>query len=299
MTPPLLKPGDTVGIAATARKITPYELAHAVETFQSWGLKTVFPANVFKAHNQFSATDEERAADFEELLDNPEVKAIFCARGGYGSVRIVDLVNWDKITHPAKWIIGYSDVTVLQCHIYHNYSIASLHGPMAFNITGEETRRQATESIRQALMEGRLEYSLPEHLLNRAGDARGVLVGGNLSVLFSILDSPSFPDMAGKILFLEDLDEYLYHIDRMMMGLKRAGKLSDLAGLVIGGMTDMKDNTVPFGKAAEEIISDIVKEYNYPVYFNFPAGHIHDNRAIVMGVETVIENNRLEIILAQ
>lgn len=293
--PPYLQKGDTIGITATARKISLEELQTAISIFENWGLKVELAPNLFKIDNQFAGTDAERAADFQYLADKPEIKAIICARGGYGTVRMVDLINWDKFSQNPKWLIGYSDVTVLHNHINKNLNIATLHATMCLGMDTENPDKvEAQNSIQKALFSELPRYELPEHNLNKQGDAKGIFVGGNLSVLYSILGSNSFPDTEGKILFIEDLDEYLYHIDRMMRGLKRAEKLQNIAALVVGGMSDMNDNTVPFGKTAEEIIFDVVKEYHYPVYFNFPAGHIDRNLALPMGINATIENNTLK-----
>lgn len=291
--PPYLKPGDKVGIAATARKISLPDIQYAINTLTEWGFEVVLPEGLYNQYHQLAGTDTERAAILQTLLDNPEIKAVLCARGGYGTVRIVDLLNWEKFTQHPKWIVGYSDITVLHGHINQTLGIASLHATMAFNINAEEERQTAIASLEDALTGKPIVHSLGAHPLNKEGGANGIVVGGNLSVLYSMMGSVSFPDTDGKILFLEDLDEYLYHIDRMMMGLKRAGKLNNLAALVVGGMTDMRDNAIPFGKTAEQIIYDAVKEFNYPLYFGLQAGHIANNLALPMGVEARIEGNSL------
>lgn len=291
--PPFLQPGDTVGIAATARKISREELAYCMETMAAWGLKVKLSPTLFDARNQFAGTDEQRAEGLSALLKDREVKAILCARGGYGTVRIVDMIDWNIVQQNPKWIIGYSDITVLQAHLLQNFGIATIHGTMAFNINEEKERQEAITSLKKVLFGEPVEYALPAHPLNKTGNAGGIITGGNLSVLYSLLGSVSFPDTAGKILFLEDLDEYLYHIDRMMMALKRAGVLKNLAGLVIGGMTEMKDNAIPFGKTAEEIIYEAVREYNYPLYFGLEAGHVKNNLAFPMAVMAELNNNKL------
>lgn len=292
--PPALQKGDKIGITATARKISHEELQTAIQLFESVGLQVVLASNLFAINHQFAGTDQQKADDFNAMLTNPEIKAIVCARGGYGTVRMVDLVNWDLLQQQPKWIIGYSDITVLHSHIHQHLGVATLHAtmPLGMDITNPE-KVEAQNSLCSAIMGTLPQFDMPTHPLNKTGDATGVITGGNLSVVYSLLGSVSFPETDGKILFLEDLDEYLYHIDRMMMGLKRAGKLKNLAALVVGGMSDMRDNAVPFGKTAEEIIADVVAEYNYPVYFNFPAGHIDRNLALPLGIEAKIENNRL------
>ncbi len=283
MTPPYLKPGDKIGIVSTARKISREELQPAVECFQKEGFEIVFGKNLFKELNQFSGTDDERAEDFQWMMDNPEIKAILCARGGYGTVRIIDKLDFTTFIKNPKWICGFSDVTVLHSHIEKNFGIETIHSIMPVQLQKLGGESEAAKTLIKSLKGNVLSYRFPAHELNREGNAEGVLVGGNLSILYSLLGSVSDIDTAGKILFIEDIDEYLYHIDRIMMALKRAGKLDKLKGLVIGGMTDMKDNAVPFGKTAEEIILDSVKEFNYPVCFNFPVGHIDNNCAIYLG----------------
>jgi muramoyltetrapeptide carboxypeptidase len=287
--PPYLKKGDKIGIVATARKISTAEINPAIAVLKSWGLEVVLGNNLFNSDNQFSGTDNERADDLQTLLNDTSVKAIISARGGYGTVRIIDQIDFTTFIKNPKWLIGYSDITVLHSHI-HNMGIETLHATMPINFS---KNAEALESLRKALFGEKIKYEIEAHPLNKKGIAEGELIGGNLSILYSLSGSISDIDTTGKILFLEDLDEYLYHIDRMMMNLKRAGKLSHLAGLVVGGMTDMKDNTIPFGKTAEEIILDAVREYNYPVCFNFPAGHIDKNVALPFGkkVKLVVGDN--------
>lgn len=284
--PDYLKKGDTIGVAATARKVSFQELQPAINLFEKWGLKVKLGKNLFNIHNQFSGTDNERASDLQQLLDDNEVKAIIGARGGYGTMRIIDKIDFTAFKKNPKWITGYSDVTALHSHVIQNYKAAVIHGPMAFNVTHNET---ASESLRKALFGELFDHSFPSHPLNKIGSSEGVLVGGNLSIIYAIVGSKSDINTDGKILFIEDLDEYLYHIDRMMISLKRAGKLDKLKGLVVGGMSDMKDNAIGFGKSVEEIILDAVKEYDYPVCFNFNAGHIEGNNALYLGRKIKLE----------
>ncbi|CAN5231089.1 LD-carboxypeptidase [soil metagenome] len=278
--PLYLQPGDTIAITCPARKMTAAELQPAIAIIENWGYQVLLGQTIGGENHQYSGADKERAADFQKLLDDPQVKAIICARGGYGTIRIIDQLDWTHFRKHPKWIIGYSDVTVLHGHL-HSLAIASLHASMPVNFPTNTP--EALESLMKALAGGPLSYSCTPHEFNRSGDAHGELVGGNLSVLLSMSGSLSDIDTKGKILFLEDLDEYLYHIDRMMMQLQRCGKLEHLAGLVIGGMSDMRDNVIPFGKTAYEIIQERVARYDYPVCFDFPAGHITDNRALIMG----------------
>ncbi|WP_042491680.1 S66 peptidase family protein [Aequorivita sublithincola] len=281
ITPTSLQKGDTVAIVSTARKISKEELQPAIHLLESWGLKAVLGKTIGAEENQFAGNDDLRAADFQQMMDDPKIKAIWCARGGYGTVRIVDKLNFSAFKKHPKWIIGYSDVTVLHSHI-HNFGIETLHAQMCLEI--ENKTKEARESIRKVLFgeDYKIEFQ-QKKLQTSQGIISGELIGGNLSVLYSLIGSASAMKSDGKILFIEDLDEMLYHVDRMMMNLKRSGYLKNLKALIIGGMTQMKDNKVYFGKTAEETIMDLVKEYNYPVIFNFPAGHIVDNRALIMG----------------
>ncbi|MCF8299341.1 MAG: LD-carboxypeptidase [Saprospiraceae bacterium] len=288
-TPPFLKQGDKISIVAPARKINISEIENAIRTFKTWGLKVVLGKNLFNSNNQFAGTDEERKSDFQNMLDDPSVKAIVAARGGYGSVRIIDKLDFSKFRENPKWIIGYSDITVFHSHIHSNFGIETLHAPMPISFSGEEKGIASVKSLRKAIFGEKISFSINNSEFNRNGITKGILCGGNLSMIYGLIGSPSDINTEGKILFLEDLDEYLYHIDRMMMNLKRSGKLYKLAGLVVGGMNDMNDNKIPFGKTAYEIISDIVADYNYPVCFNFPAGHINKNYALILGREVKLE----------
>lgn len=292
--PEYLKKGDTVGILATARKIDLATIEPGIKLLESWGLKVVIGKTIGKEQNQLAGADWQRATDFQEMLDNPTIKAIWAAKGGYGTVRIVDRINFTEFKRKPKWIIGFSDITVLHSHI-NNMDIGTLHAIMA--ISAKTATPEAIESFRKALFGEKLEYHIPTHPFNKKGKAQGELVGGNLSVLYSIQGSKSAVDMKGKILFLEDLDEYLYHIDRMMMNLKRNGSLDGLKGIIIGGMTSMNDNDIPWGKDALEIIEDVVKDLKIPIAYNFPAGHIKDNRALILGKTVTLDVNDKETVL--
>lgn len=277
--PAFLKKGDKIGIIAPARKISKEEIQSAIDIFNAWGLEVVLSKNLFNADNQFSGTENERAEALQIMLNDDSIKAIISARGGYGTIRIIDKIDFTNFKKHPKWIIGYSDITVLHSHI-NNFGIETLHATMPINFT---KNAEATETLRKAIFGEQLNYEVESHPLNRKGKAEAELIGGNLSLIYALTGSVSDIDTKGKILFIEDLDEYLYHIDRMMLNLKRSGKLDHLAGLIIGGMTDMKDNTIPFGKTAEEIITDAVKKYDYPVCFNFPGGHVEKNLALYFG----------------
>jgi muramoyltetrapeptide carboxypeptidase len=283
--PPYLKKGDTIGIVAVARKVEKEHVSSALEIFKNWGLEVKLGNNLYKSADQFAGSDAERASDLQQMLDDDQVKAVISVRGGYGTLRIIDLIDFKKFEKNPKWIIGYSDITVLHSHLLC-LGVASLHATMPVNFMCDA---EATLSLRDSLFGNLPEYVIDGSPLNRSGIAEAELAGGNLSLLYSLKGSISDADTDGKILFIEDLDEYLYHIDRMIISLKRAGKLKNLAGLVVGGMTDMKDNTVPFGKSAQEIIRDAVAEYDFPVCFQFPAGHIDKNMALIMGKKVRLE----------
>lgn len=290
ITPPYLKKGDTIAIVATARKNIDDNLKPAISWLKNWGIEVVIGSTIGLDNNQLAGTDEQRATDFQAQLDNPNIKAIWCVRGGYGTVRMIDLLDFTKFKQSPKWIVGFSDVTVLHSHL-NTMGYESIHGIMPVSSKASE---EAKETLRKALFGEHLEYTVPCENMNRLGTAKGELVGGNLSILYSLFGSPSAIDCSDKILFIEDLDEYLYHIDRMMMNLKRNGCLESLKGIIVGGMTKMNDNEIPWGKNALEIIDDITKNYNIPIIYNFPAGHMADNRALIFGKQVSMEVNDLE-----
>ena len=278
----LLQRGDKIQIVAPARKISLEELQPAITYFQNQGWEVLCSNLLWGQYHQFSGTDDMRAADMQQALDNPDVKAVICARGGYGGMRIIDKLDFSAFKKHPKWLCGYSDTTVFHAHINQVLNLPSLHCTMPINIDADSYHSAALHTMVQALTTGKVHYTIQAAEGNRAGQAQAKIVGGNLSILYAVNGSVSDIDTDGKILFIEDLDEYLYHIDRMMLCLKRSGKLSRLKGLIVGGMSDMHDNTVPFGFDAKEIIMQHVQEYDYPVCFDFPAGHIKDNRAIIM-----------------
>jgi len=283
ITPTYLTRGDRVAIAAPARKISAEELRPAIQLFESWGLEVMLPEHLFDTDHQFAGSDAVRASLMQGVLDDPEIRAVICARGGYGTVRIVDKLDFRAFAQKPKWIVGYSDITVLHSHIHRHLGVATLHATMPIDIA-DCTPHPSTETLHRCLWGEPIAYRWATHPLNRNGKAKGVVVGGNLSILYSLCGSASDIDTNGKILFLEDLDEYLYHIDRMIMNLKRNGHLEGLAGLVVGSLNRMHDNSTPFGSTAEEIIRDAVEEYDYPVCFGLAAGHIGtDNLAMPLG----------------
>ena len=288
ITPPHLQKGDTVAILATARKNLDDNLKPAIDLLKSWGLNVVIGSSIGLDNNQLAGTDEQRAADFQQQLNNPNIKAIWCVKGGYGTVRMIDLLDFTAFKKNPKWIVGFSDVTVLHNHL-NTLGFKSIHGIMP--VTVAKATPEAIETLRIALFGEKLKYEIDPFMMNRPGKATGELVGGNLSILYSLFGSPSAIDCTDKILFIEDLDEYLYHIDRMMINLKRNGCLESIKGIVVGSMTKMKDNDIPWGKNAIEIIEDVTKTYNIPVLYNFPAGHIQDNRALILGDIVTINVN--------
>jgi muramoyltetrapeptide carboxypeptidase len=287
--PVYLKKGDKISILSTARKISSAEIAMAIELAESWGLEVVIGKTINSEFNQFAGDDNLRLNDFQNALNDDSIKAIWCARGGYGTVRIIDEIDFRKFQKKPKWICGFSDVTVLHSHINNMFNVPTLHTFMPLNVNNENKMSEAAESMHKSLFGKKNVYEFATHPLNRLGKIQSTVVGGNLSILYSLAASQSDIDTTGKILLLEDLDEYLYHIDRMLLQLKRSGKLESLAGIIIGGMTEMNDNQIPFGKSVEEIIKEHVVEFDFPVCFNFPVGHQADNRAVKLGMEANLE----------
>ncbi|SEM06878.1 muramoyltetrapeptide carboxypeptidase [Aquimarina amphilecti] len=292
--PDFVKKGDKIAIVSTARKISKKEIKEAIDIIKNWNLIPVIGSTVGLEHNQFAGTDEDRRKDLQKMLDDNEIKAIWCARGGYGTIRIIDLLDLSNFKKKPKWIIGYSDITVLHAHI-HNLGISTIHAAMPVDIhKGTDESRQ---SLHDSLFGKDIEYKIPSFEKNKRGNCKGKVIGGNLSILYSMCGSKSSIDCNGKILCIEDLDEYLYHIDRMLQNLKRNGYFDELSGLIVGGMTKMHDNNISFGKNAKEIILDIVQEYSFPVVFDFPMGHIEDNRALIMGAEISLEVKKESVTL--
>lgn len=308
--PPALRPGDTIAILPTARAIVADELRDGIALAESWGLNVRLGAGVGRKHFQQAGTDAERAADLQAAIDDPTVKAIWCARGGYGTVRLMDRIDLTPLTRRPKWIIGFSDITVLH-NALHRLGVASLHAQMPHNlgVKSEATR----ETLRAALFGGPFSIQAPSlkpqastlppgsklganglRLEAREGMCEGALVGGNLSMLYALRGTPYDIDPAGRILFLEDLDELLYHVDRMVQNLRLSGWFGRLAGLIVGGMSDMHDRNPadPFGQTAEEIIAEAVAPFGYPVCYGFPAGHIADNRALIFGAKAKLSVTR-------
>ena len=280
ITPAFLKKGSKIAIVAPARKISREEIAFAVKWIEEKGFVPVYDDRLFVEYHQLAGNDDFRASVMQDYLDRDDIDAIFCARGGYGTIRIVDKLDFSKFEQHPKWIVGYSDVTVLHAKM-QQLGYQSIHATMPINF--EKNTKEALETLYEALTNKNAVCRDARPCVSTMAFDGVEIVGGNLSVLYSMLGSDLFPETDGKVLFIEDLDEYLYHIDRMMMGLKRAGKLAHLKGLIVGAFNDMHDNAIPFGMTAKEIISEKVKEYGYPVIWDYPAGHIEDNRAIVFG----------------
>ena len=293
--PPYLKAGDTIGITSPASYISLAEVQPAVQLMENWGFKIEIGQTIGQKDFTYGGTDEERTADLQKMLDDPNIKAIMCARGGYGVVRIIDQLNFKQFTAQPKWVIGFSDITALHCHIHQNFGIATIHSKMCNSFPDDWAKAELIQittvnSIKQALTGEALIYPVPSSASNRQGKAEAELVGGNLSLITTLAGTVSDINTKGKILFVEDVDEYLYNIDRMFWNLKRTGKLSHLAGLIIGGFK-VKPDTVgeEFGKTVYEIVLEKVKEYEYPVCFDFPVGHQRANFALKCGVRHVLE----------
>jgi muramoyltetrapeptide carboxypeptidase len=297
--PPFLRPGDTIAIVCPAGYMPRDSAQTCVDTLRDWGYRVKIGNTLGgTSENYFSGSDDERLADLQQMLDDPGVGAILCGRGGYGLSRIIDRIDFTGFEQTPKWIAGFSDITLLHSHIQSRFNIATLHAPMAaaFNDGGSEG--PYIHSLRQALEGKALSYSCPAHSLNRAGEAQAPLTGGNLALMAHATGTISAVPTAGKILFLEDVGEYLYNIDRMIRQLRRSGQLDQLAGLIVGSFTEMKDTMRPFGAAVDDIIRDAVADYDYPVCFGFPVGHDGRNVALRTGTPhrliVTAENVRLQ-----
>jgi len=298
--PAYLQKNDCIGIVCPAGYMSMEKAQASINTFQQWGYQIKIGKTLGSdSENYFSGTDKERLTDFQKMLDDDEIKAIYCARGGYGVGRIIEQIDFKKFKDNPKWIIGFSDITILHAHIYSNYKIASLHAPMASAFNNNEFENKYVASLKNALGGNKIKYQCKPNEFNKKGEAVAELVGGNLSLLAHITGTSSDIKTKGKILFLEDVGEYLYNIDRMLYQLKRSGKLHKLAGLIIGGFTELKDTERPFGKTVYEIIHDIVKEYNYPVSFGFPVSHSKENYALKIGVGYKLKVGKNKVILEE
>jgi len=298
--PPYLQKGDTIGLVCPAGFMPVEKVSECIRVInEDWGFTTKVGNTIGKQYHYFSGTDEERIADIQQMLDDDSIKAILCARGGYGLSRIIDKIDFRKFKKNPKWIIGFSDITVLHSHIYSNYGIATLHSPMANAFNEEGYKSEFVHSLRHALEGKKLKYQVPAHEFNKKGEAIGELIGGNLALLAHLVGTKSDLRTKGRILFIEDIGEYLYNIDRMMYQLKRSGKLDKLAGLIVGGFTDMKDTERPFGQTVYEIIRDVVSEYDYPVCFDFPVSHGERNYALKVGVGYKLKVGKNKVMLEE
>jgi len=278
--PPYLKKGDKIAIVCPAKKL-PKSIDTAIAILEDWGLEVCTGATVNGSYHQFSGTDEARAADLQQHLDDPSIKAIIAGRGGYGTIRIIDQLDFTTFNQHPKWLIGFSDITILLSHAFANLKVQSIHGQMPY--TFDTSTPSALQSLKNALFGEENTYNYSSDFSNKGGHTEGILIGGNLTLLIAVEGSASEMDYEDKILFLEDVGEHEYAIDRMMRILKRKGKLSKLKGLIVGAFNEVPEESIPFGQTPEEVIWQLVKEYDYPVAFNFPTGHIDDNRAMVLG----------------
>lgn len=284
--PPYLKKGDTIGITCPAGYMQADQAQTCIETLQNWGFEVMVGKTLGSdSKNYFSGTDEERLNELQAMLDDKNIHAVLCGRGGYGMGRIIDKISFTKFKKNPKWIIGFSDITLLHSHLEKNYQIASLHAPMAAAFNDEGYKNEYIGSLHKAILGKKASYSIPSKPIDKLGNTTAKLVGGNLTLLANAIGTPSAIETKGKILFLEDIGEYLYGVDRMLHQLKRAGYFKKLAGLVIGGFTDMKDTTRPFGKSIEEIILEVVADASYPVCFDFPVSHSKENLALKIGAK--------------
>ena len=286
--PSFLKENDTIGLVSPAGKIDSIVIENAINYLESKKLRCVVALHAADSYNQFSSTDELRAEDLQTMFNNPDIKAIWCTRGGYGSMRLIDKLDFSILEKYPKWLIGFSDITVFHSVLREKVGLASVHGAMCLNLSAESLSESGMDNLWKLLF-GELPMYQSNHLLNRKGNASGILIGGNLSLMCALIGSPYDFDPKGKILFIEDVGEYLYRLDRMMQSLKISGKLSGLSGLIAGQFSDIKDNETPFGKSAYEIISEAVAEYNYPVIYDFPAGHSKRNEPLLLGVKVEIK----------
>lgn len=283
--PAYLKAGDTVAIVAPSgilkNKIK--EVAQAKALLNSWGLHVVVEKHVFSQANHFAGTDDERCEDFQNALDDPKISAIWCARGGYGTVRILDKLDYSTFKENPKWIIGYSDITALHNQL-HNEGIESIHALMCTSLQDDtETIKETILTFKDAIFGKPLSYILKGSTYNKTGKTSGQLVGGNLTMLHTMLGSKTSIDVSGKILFIEEIGEYKYHIDRMLQSLKRAGYFDNCKGVIVGDFTKLRKNTTLWGTSIEQLILDALSDYDFPIAFNMPAGHEKDNRALILG----------------
>ena len=295
--PSTLKKGDKIGLIAPAGKIDKQKIITAQKVLETLGYEVILGKHVFDEHHIFAGTDKDRAADFQFMIDHEEIKAIICARGGYGCIRIIDKLTFDGLEKHPKLIIGFSDISIIHARLNHLH-FGSLHATMPINFTENIADSSSLQKLADYL-EGKLtNYQIPTHQLNRTGACEAELVGGNLSVICSLNATNYELNTQNKILFIEDLNEDLYHLDRLMLSLKLSGKLDHLEALIVGGMSDMKDGETPFGKTAYEIIKEAVQDYKYPLVFNFPAGHIDENWPLPLGKKVRLDVKEKDVKLS-
>jgi len=288
--PPYLQKGDRIHIVAPAGKVAKEKVLPGIELLEESGFEVLVGQHAFDTHFQYAGTDHQRTADLQEALDDPKTRAIICARGGYGSVRIIEKLNFTPLLANPKWLVGFSDVTVLHS-VFNSLRIASVHGAMPAYFLENSLRMESFDSLLEALTSGNSQVKMEANSINRRGNCSGELVGGNLSLLYSLQGTPWQLDTRGKILFIEDLAEYLYHLDRMMQNLRLSGQLKNLSGLIVGGFTEMKDNDSPFGTSVQEIILEAVHDYSFPVCFDIPSGHLPKNISLILGAQYTLEVN--------
>jgi muramoyltetrapeptide carboxypeptidase len=300
-TPPYLQKGDTIAITCPAGFMAAEKTAVCVEKLKQEGYKVIVSKITVggKSKNYFSGTDKERASEMQKYLDDKNVKAILCGRGGYGTGRIIDALDFTEFVKHPKWIIGFSDITLLHSHIFTNFKIATLHAPMGAAFANEAHNPANVASLLSALKGQKNNYHIKPNKLNKLGEAKGTLIGGNIALLANAVGTSTDINTKNCILFIEDIGEQLYAIDRMLYQLKRSGKLKNLAALIVGDFTDMQDTDRPFGKTIYEIINDIVAEYNYPVCYNFPVGHGNENVALKVGLKHKLSINKKETLLEE
>lgn len=297
--PPYLKAGDTVAIVAPSGilKNREREIKQADSLLKSWNLNVLIGEHVFSKANHFAGTDDERCEDLQNAMDNPKISAIWCARGGYGTVRILNKLDYTKFKENPKWIIGYSDITALHNQV-HNQGFESIHALMCVSLTKDLSEiKPSIDTFKSAIFGNPKNYELEGSKYNKVGEATGQLVGGNLTMLHTMLGSDESIDTSGKILFIEEIGEYKYHIDRMLQSMKRAGYFDNCAGLIVGDMSKLRKNTTLWGTSIEQLILDALSEYNFPIAFNLPAGHEKDNRALLLGREINLKISKTKISL--
>jgi muramoyltetrapeptide carboxypeptidase len=299
-TPPYLKKGDTIAITCPAGYMPREKAQTCIETIQQWGFEVMVGKTLgSKSKNYFSGNDETRLNELQAMLDDEGIKAILCGRGGYGISRIIDQIDFTRFKKNPKWIIGFSDITLLHAHIHRNFKIATLHAPMAAAFNNGENKNEFIDSLHKALVGKKAKYACKADAFNKLGEAKGELIGGNLTLITHLIGTKSDINTKNKILFIEDIGELIYSTDRMLHQLKRSGKLTNLSGLIVGGFTDVKDTERPFGKKVKEMIKDILQNYDYPVCFDFPVGHKKENYALKIGGDFQLKITNTKVLLSE